>query len=171
VISLPHWLVALVALERLAELVISRRNTTRLLKRGACELGAGHYPFIVAVHVSWIAALWLSVPPNAALSWPWLLAYLLLQAGRTWVMLTLGSYWTTRIIHLPDEPLIGAGPYRFCRHPNYVVVTGEIAVLPLVFGLWQQAILFSIANAAVLAWRVSVENNALARRPARRNPQ
>jgi methyltransferase len=162
---LPHWLIALVALERVGELVISRRNTARLLGRGGYEVGADHYPFIVAVHVAWIAALWFAVPPDAAVSWPWLLAYLVLEMGRAWVMLTLGRYWTTRIVHLPAEPLVRTGPYRFCRHPNYVVVAGEIAILPLVFGQWRLAILFSILNAAMLTWRIHIENSVLAKRP------
>ena len=80
-------------------------------------------------------------------------------------MITLGRYWTTRIVHVPDAPLIRAGPYRFCRHPNYVIVGGEIAVLPLVFGQWQIALIFSILNAGVLAWRIKIENAALATRP------
>ena len=161
----PHWLVALVALERLLELALSRRNTTRLLAGGAHEVGAEHYFLIVAVHVGWLAALWAAVPALAPISRPWFAVYLALECGRAWVMITLGRYWTTRIIHVPDAPLIRAGPYRFCRHPNYIIVGGEIAVLPLVFGQWQIALIFSILNAAVLAWRIKVENAALAMRP------
>jgi methyltransferase len=161
----PHWLVALVALERLLELALSRRNTTRLLASGAHEVGADHYLLIVAVHVGWLAALWAAVPASAPISWPWFAVYLALECGRAWVMITLGRYWTTRIVHVPDAPLIRAGPYRFCRHPNYVIVGGEIAILPLVFGQWQIALIFSILNAAVMAWRIKVENAALAMRP------
>jgi len=161
----PHWLVALVALQRLFELVLSRRNTARLLANGALEVGAEHYLLIVAVHVAWLAALWVAVPPSTAISWPWLVVYLALECGRAWVMLTLGRYWTTRIIQVPDAPLVRNGPYRFCRHPNYVIVCGEIAVLPLVFGQWPIALVFSLLNAAVLAWRIRVENTALATRP------
>ncbi len=161
----PHWLVALVALERLLELALSRRNTARLLASGAHEIGANHYFFIVAVHVAWIVSLWMTVPASAPISWLWFGVYLALECGRAWVMVTLGRYWTTRIIHLPDAPLVRSGPYRFCRHPNYVIVGGEIAVLPLVFGQWQIALIFSLLNAAVLAWRIRVENAALATRP------
>lgn len=163
--AVPHWLIALVALERLFELALSRRNMARLLARGGREIGTGHYPAIVAVHAAWIAALWLTVPAGAPVSWPWLVLYVLLECGRAWVMTTLGPYWTTRVIHLPDVPLVRGGPYRFCRHPNYVVVAGEIAVLPLVFGQWRLALVFSLLNAAVLAWRIRVENAALATRP------
>src|SRR5262249_28875265 len=162
---IPHWLVGLVVLERLLELALSRRNTARLLARGAHEVGAGHYPLIVAVHIAWIASLWVTVPPSAAISWPWFGAYLVLECGRAWVMVTLGRFWTTRIIHLADAPLVRSGPYRFLRHPNYAIVCGEIAVLPLVFGRWQIALIFSLLNAAVLAWRIRVENAALATRP------
>jgi methyltransferase len=167
----PHWLVALVALERLLELVLSRRNTTRLLANGAHEVGANHYLLIVAVHVGWLAALWATVPASAPISWPWFAFYLVLECGRAWVMVTLGRYWTTRIIHLPDVPLIRSGPYRFLRHPNYVIVCGEIAVLPLVFGQWPIALVFSLLNAAVLAWRIRVENAVLATRPGRGDGQ
>jgi len=161
----PHWLVALVALERLLEIVLSRWNTTRLLANGAHEVGANHHLLIVAVHVAWIVSLWMTVPAFAPIFWMWFVVYLALECGRAWVMVTLGRYWTTRIIHLPDAPLVRSGPYRFCRHPNYVIVCGEIAVLPLVFGQWQIALIFSVLNAAVLAWRIKVENAALATRP------
>lgn len=161
---LPHWLIALVARQRIGELALSRHHTRRLLARGGRELGAGHYPIVVAFHAAWIATLWIATPADAAMSITWLLFYLLLQAGRVWVMTTLGPYWTTRVIHLADEPLVRSGPYRFCRHPNYVVVAGEIAVLPLVFGLWPLTIVFSLINAAVLAWRIRVEAAALASR-------
>ena len=161
----PHWLVALVTLERVIELLLSRRNTARLLAAGAHEVGANHYLLIVALHTGWLAALWAAVPASAPISWPWFAVYLALECGRAWAMVTLGRYWTTRIIHLPGAPLVRAGPYRFCRHPNYAIVCGEIAVLPLVFGLWQIAVIFSLLNAAVLAWRIKVENTTLAVRP------
>jgi methyltransferase len=161
----PHWLVALVALQRLFELLLSRRNQAFLRARGGFEVGAGHYPLIVAVHVGWLATLWITVPSGAEMSWPWVALYLVLQCGRVWVMLALGPYWTARIIQLPNEPLVRRGPYRLCRHPNYVVVSGEIAVLPLVFGQWHTAAIFSLFNAAVLFWRIRVENAALSIRP------
>jgi len=167
---IPHWLVAVVALQRLLELALARRNTARLLASGAQEVGGSHYLLIVAVHVGWLVALWAAVPPSAAISWPWFAAYLVLQCGRAWVMLTLGRYWTTRIIHVPDAPLVHGGPYRFFRHPNYAIVCGEIAVLPLVFRQWEIALIFSVLNAAVLARRIHVENAALAARPGGGNP-
>lgn len=154
-------LLAFVTLQRVAELALARANTARLLAKGAREHGGGHYSLIVAVHVAWLASLWW-MAPGRPIDVPLLLFFLVLQAGRVWVIRTLGPRWTTRIIVLPDAPLIDGGPYRFVRHPNYLVVIGEIAVLPLVFGLWQVALLFSLLNAAVLAIRIRAENKALA---------
>lgn len=153
-------LLAFVTLQRLAELKLARSNTRALIAAGGREHGAGHYPLIVAVHASWLAALW-ALAPGKPLHLPLLGLFLLLQAGRLWVIRTLGPRWTTRIIVLPGAPLVTAGPFRFVSHPNYLVVIGEIAVLPLVFGLWEVAALFSLANAAVLWVRVRAEDRAL----------
>ncbi len=161
----PQAIVLLVAAQRLAELVLAKRNTRALLAAGAVEWGAGHYPVLVALHVAWLAALLLATPAEAALQPWWLALFLLLQAGRLWVVATLGRFWTTRIIALPGAPLVARGPYRFCKHPNYVIVAAEIAVLPLAFGAWQIALVFTLLNAAILAWRIRVENAALAQRP------
>ena len=150
-----------VTLQRAAELIISGNNTSRLMARGAVEIAPRHYPLIVAVHAAWLISLWgfgRDQPVNIAA----LLLYLVLQGFRFWVMWTLGQRWTTRIIVLPEQPLISAGPYRFLSHPNYAVVAGEIAVLPLVLDLPLLAIVFTILNAAVLAIRIRAENRALA---------
>ena len=157
-------IVALVAIERGAELIHARRNTRRLLAQGAVERGAGHYPMIVTLHAAWLLSIVAFAPQDAAPRWGWLGGYLLLQAARLWVLWTLGRYWTTRVIVPPDAPRIRSGPYHFLRHPNYVVVAGEIAVLPLVFGEWPVALVFSALNLALLAWRVRVENETLAER-------
>jgi methyltransferase len=154
-------ILALVTAQRLAELVIARRNTAALLAQGAREFAPGHYPLIVLVHASWLAALWW-LAPGRPVSWSLIGLFVLLQLGRLWVLATLGRRWTTRIIVLPDAPLVARGPFRFVRHPNYLVVIGEIAVLPLAFGLWQVALLFSLLNAAVLAIRIRAEEKALA---------
>jgi methyltransferase len=154
--------IGLVAAERLAELVHAARNTRALRARGAVELGARHYPLIVALHASWLVAILVFAPRDAPLVWPWIAIFLVLQVARIWVLLTLGRYWTTRIISLPDAPLVTRGPYRFLRHPNYVVVTAEIAVLPLAFHEPLVALIFTALNLALLAWRVRVENQALA---------
>ena len=163
---IPWAILAAVAAQRISELVLARRNTAALLARGATETGAGHYPFIVAVHTLWLAALvvWVARTPSPIVV-PWLAAYVVLQLLRAWVLTSLGPYWTTRVITLADAPLVRRGPYRFVRHPNYAVVIAEIAVLPLVFGAWPIALVFSILNAAVLAVRLRVENAVLNRRP------
>ncbi|HVM22344.1 MAG TPA: isoprenylcysteine carboxylmethyltransferase family protein [Sphingomicrobium sp.] len=149
-----------VTAERLAELAIARANTRRLLAHGAREHGAGHYPLIFAVHAAWLIALWMLAPARGVDPF-WLGMFALLLVARIWVIATLGRRWTTRIIVLPDAPLVRSGPYRFLNHPNYWVVAGEIAVLPLVFGLWEVALLFSLLNAAILWVRIRAENKAL----------
>jgi methyltransferase len=157
-------LVALVALQRLAELLYAARNTRRLRRRGAVEHGRGHYPLFVALHGLWLIAILVAVPADASIDWLPLALFVLLQLARLWIVATLGPYWTTRIITLPGAPLIRNGPYRFLRHPNYLVVIGEIALLPLAFGAWRIALVFSLLNLALLAWRRRVENAALAPR-------
>jgi methyltransferase len=146
---------------------LARRNTAALLARGAVEIAPGHYPLIVALHTAWLTALWIygAVQPVSPL---WLAVFLGLQAARVWVLTTLGARWTTRIIVIPGEHLVAKGPYRFVDHPNYLVVVGEIAVLPLCLGLPWVALLFSALNAAVLTVRIQAENAGLtqARRDA-----
>jgi methyltransferase len=159
-VTTAELILALVTAQRGAELLISRHNTQRLLTRGAVEVAPGHYPLMVALHASWLIALWVfghdqAVNPIA------LAAYLVLQGGRAWVMLTLGARWTTGIIVLPNQPLISRGPYRLLRHPNYAVVAGEIAVLPLMLGLPWIAAIFTALNALVLLIRIRAENRAL----------
>lgn len=156
--------VALVAIERLVELWYAQRNTRALLEEGGVEVGGGHYPLIVALHAAWLIAILATVPTDAAVSVPLLALFVILQGFRAWVLLSLGRFWTTRIITIPGAPLVRRGPYRFLRHPNYVVVAAEIAVLPLAFGAWVVALVFSALNGALLAWRISVENQALAPR-------
>ena len=151
-----------VTLQRIAELTLARRNTASLLARGAYEVAPGHYKFIVALHASWLLGLWL-LAPWRAVSLPWLGAFVLLQLLRAWIILSLGERWTTRIIVLPGIALVRTGPYRFLKHPNYVVVAVEIAVLPLCFGLISYALLFSALNVVVLGIRIRAENEALAR--------
>ena len=153
-------ILAVVTLQRLGELVLSRRNTKALLPGGAHEAEPGHYPLIVGVHVLWLASLWW-LAPGKPVHWPLIFLFLILQLGRVWVLRTLGRRWTTRIIILPGEPLVARGPYRLVRHPNYLIAAGEIALLPLAFGLWEAALIFSLLNAAVLAIRIRAEERAL----------
>ena len=153
-------ILSFVTAQRLAELVYARRNELRLRARGAVEHAPEHYRLIVALHGAWLAGLWLTAtgrPPSLG----WLLIFILLQVLRLWVLVTLKERWTTRIIVLPDVPPISDGPYRLVRHPNYAIVTAEILVLPLVFGLYAYGIAFSLANAAILAIRIRAENQAL----------
>ena len=153
-------ILALVTLQRLGELWLSNRNTTRLLAKGAREHSPGHYPLIVAVHALWLAALWW-LAPSQPIDRFWLAMLVPIEVARIWVLASLGPRWTTRIIVLPDQPLVRRGPYRFVNHPNYVVVVAEIVVLPLVFGLWQVALAFTLLNAAVLTVRIRAENGAI----------
>jgi methyltransferase len=155
-----------VTLQRLAELALSRRNTRALLARGAVEIAPGHYPAIVALHAAWLLGLWVLAPirePSLAL----LAVFGLLQIGRGWVLATLRERWTTRIIVLPEAPMVQSGPYRFLAHPNYAVVAGEILVLPLAFGLVAFALVFTALNALMLWVRVRAEDRALRGEPHR----
>jgi methyltransferase len=153
-------LLVFVTAQRLAELAWSRRNERRLRARGAVEVGAAHYPVMVALHAAWIVSLW-------AFGWDrpivlgWTALFFALQAGRAWVLASLGGRWTTRVIVPPGEPLVRRGPYRFISHPNYLVVALEVPVLPLAFGLPWLALGFGLANLAMLAWRIRVEGKAL----------
>lgn len=166
------WVIAILAFvtaERLAELVLASRNTKRLLDRGGREHGAGHYSLIFAVHVAWLAALWV-LAPGRGIDMFWLAMFVLLQLARFWVIATLGPRWTTRIIVVQDEPLVRSGPYRLLAHPNYWVVIGEIAVLPLVFGLPWVALVFTLLNASVLFVRIREENRVLAQAGSQGRP-
>lgn len=153
-------LIAFLVLQRLGELALARRNTARLLARGAVEHGARHYPLIVALHAAWLGAI-------AGFGWAepvhpgWFAVFALLQILRVWIIASLGARWTTRIIVL-DAPLVARGPFRWLPHPNYALVVAEIAVAPMVLGLWKVALVFSLLNALVLRVRIRAENRALA---------
>lgn len=161
-----HAVLAFVILQRLAELAWSARNTRRLLARGGREVGARHYPLFVLLHASWLVALALTVPAETQPDWSLLGVFALLQLLRIWVVATLGPYWTTRIITLDDAPLVRRGPFRWLRHPNYAVVVAEIAVLPLAFGAWPVALVWSLLNAALLCHRIRLEDASLQTRRA-----
>jgi methyltransferase len=161
------WILALVAGQRLGELVLAEHNTRLLLAEGGREVGRRHYPLIIALHGAWLAAIAMTTPLATQPNWILIGVFVVLQALRVWVVATLGRYWTTRIITI-DAPLVRSGPFRFVRHPNYLIVTAEIAVLPLAFGDWVVAIVWSLANAALLFHRIRVERRALAPREALR---
>lgn len=158
------WLVLLlVAAQRIVELVYARRNERRLVERGGVEAGAGHYPLIVALHAAWLIAMAVTIPPQATPNW-WLLGiFVALQAARVWVIASLGPYWTTRVVTVAGTALVRRGPYRYFRHPNYAIVVAEFAVLPLAFGAVAVAVIFTALNAALLAWRIRIEDRALGR--------
>lgn len=153
-------ILALVTLQRLSELVIAKRNTGALKAKGAVEHGASHYPVMVLLHASWLAGLWW-FGRNATIIWPFMLAYIALQAFRIWILATLGSRWTTRILTVPNETLVARGPYKYVRHPNYLLVLCEVPLLPLAFGLTWFAALYGALNIAMLVWRIRIEDAAL----------
>lgn len=159
-------LALLVAALRLAELAWARRNTQRLVRAGGIEVGARHYPLFVLLHGAWLASIFALAPAGRRPSWALVGVLCLLLAARVWTIGSLGRFWTTRVISLPRAPLVRRGPYRFLRHPNYLIVAGEIAVLPLAFGLWRVALVASVLNAALLWHRIAVEEAALAPRRA-----
>ncbi|MCF6469509.1 hypothetical protein FAF44_14070 [Nonomuraea sp. MG754425] len=160
-------LIGLVAVERLAELVVARRNLAWALARGGVEYGGRHYRWIVLAHVALLVAapaeVWLLGRPFLpALGWPMLAVVLLAQGLRWWCVGTLGHRWNTRVVVVPGLPLVRGGPYRWLRHPNYVAVVAEGIALPLVHTAWLTALAFTVVNAGLLAVRVRVEDAALA---------
>ena len=157
-------ILAAVTLQRLAELAVARRNTAALMARGGVEHGAAHYPAMIALHGAWLLGLWVFAWGHAV-SLAWLAAYALVQGLRIWVLMTLGRRWTTRIVTVPGETLVARGPYKLLRHPNYVVVSLEIFILPMVWGLFWYAAFFTAANALMLWTRIGAEEKAL--RPGR----
>ena len=157
--------VALVAVQRLFELVLARRNERRARARGAVERGQRHYLLIVALHTLWLVCTLvegLLRGPELPAFWPFPLAlFLLVQPLRYWAIFTLGESWNTKILVLPGEKGIRHGPYRYLDHPNYVVVVVEILTFPLIFGAWITALVFTVLNAAILSVRIRDENRAL----------
>lgn len=160
-------LILAVAVERLAELVVSKRHARWAFERGGVEYGREHYPFMVAVHtgllLGCVLEVWLARPPFIPLlGWSMLAVVLASQALRWWCVATLGRRWNTLVIVVPGMPLVDKGPYRWFKHPNYVAVVAEGIALPLVHSAWITALAFTAVNAVVLAVRIKVENRALA---------
>jgi methyltransferase len=157
-------LIAAVALERLAELVIARRNLVWAKSRGGVVSGFGHYPFMVVLHTGLLFACLVEAvqrPFVPALGWSMLVLVVLAQALRWWCISTLGPRWNTRIVVIPGLPLVGSGPYRWLRHPNYVAVVVEGIALPLVHTAWITAVVFTVLNGGLLWVRISAENAAM----------
>lgn len=154
-------LILLVAVERVAELVVSKRNLEWSKANGGREFGAGHYPVMVALHTGLLAGAVLEARMRKRWIWPAFWVVLAAQALRWWCITTLGRQWNTRVVVVPGAPRIVGGPYRLVPHPNYVAVILEGAALPLVGGAWITAGVFSVANALLLRTRIRVENDAL----------
>ena len=163
----PAQLFALALLiQRGFEEIHSQRNTRRLLNEGASEAGASYYPVVAVTHLSWIAAVFLLVPVGAKMSVPLLGFFLALQVARYWIIFSLGQYWTHRIISQPAAPIVRNGPYRFLRHPNYLVTFLETILVPAIFGAWAVGLLFGVIWGVVLVYKIKLEDEALDARRA-----
>lgn len=158
-------LILAVAVERLAELIVSKRNLAWARSRSGREYGHGHYPFMVVLHTVLLIACLVEATHRSfvpALGWPMLAVVVLAQVLRWWCITVLGPRWNTRIVVIPGLPLVEAGPYRWLRHPNYVAVVLEGIALPLVHTAWVTAVVFTVLNAGLLLVRISSENAAMA---------
>lgn len=156
-----------VAAERVLELVVTQRHLAWARERGGVEAGQRHYPVMVAVHTALLVGALLEPPLLDRTFHPWLAGAMVAvvaatQALRWWCIATLGKQWNTRVVVVPGLPLVRRGPYRLLRHPNYVAVVVEGVALPLVGTAWLTAVLFAVANAAVLTTRIRCENRLLA---------
>jgi methyltransferase len=160
-ISSGAVLLAYITVQRVAELWWAKQNETRLVAAGGVEFGGSHLPLMQLLHAAWLLGLW-ALAYDHPVQPLFFVLFVLLQVGRFWVLATLGRRWTIRVIAVPGEVLVAGGPYRFLRHPNYAIVIGEIAVVPLALGLPLYALAFSLLNALVLAIRIPQENAALA---------
>ena len=150
--------------QRITELYISKRNEKWLLSQGAIEYGREHYPYIVALHTLFIVSLIVEyyLSGGQPMSYVFLLLFILLLLFKYWVLSSLGLYWNTRIYRVPGSVAVKKGPYKLFKHPNYVDVVCEIAIIPLVFHLYYTAVIFTILNAIMLTVRIRVENKVWA---------
>ncbi len=155
--------ISFVILLRIGELLLSKRNERWLLQHGAVEYGNKHYPFIVTLHVLFIISLIFeySIQQTASYSLFFIVLYFVLIAFKVRVILSLGKFWNTKIYHIPNVPLLKKGPYKYSKHPNYLIVIAEIAVIPLAFHLYYTAIVFTLLNSIILFVRIREENKAL----------
>jgi methyltransferase len=160
-VTIFYGVLAFVALQRGGELLLARANTRRLLAQGAVEVDRDGYKWFVLLHAAWLAAMFAAVPAATPPNWPLLALFFALQAGRVWVIASLGRRWTTRLIVLTGAPLVTRGPYRWISHPNYLIVLGEVAILPLAFAAVAIAAVFSACNVVLLARRIHLEERAL----------
>jgi methyltransferase len=156
----PHALILLVALSRLIEAIYAERKAKALFARGAMESGRGHYPLFVVLHAAWLLAMFVLTAPDPSPNLPLLTVFAALQPLRIWTFATLGDFATTRVLTLTGTPRIASGPYRFVRHPSYLIAAVEVVVLPLALGLQVVAVVFGVLNVALILWRIRVENAA-----------
>lgn len=158
------WALLYIIVQRLGELVHANRNTKRLLSEGGQEHGADHYHYFIFLHSAWIAIIALLVDPQHIIQPAMLALFVATQLLRIWTLVSIGRWWTTRIISAPHFDRVKRGPYKYIRHPNYLVVVLEIAIVPLMLGLPWVALLFSVLNAMLLRHRIGVENAVLGER-------
>jgi methyltransferase len=160
-VTIFHAVLIFVLVQRVGELVLARANTARLLRLGAIELDRGGYKWFVVLHAAWFVAMFAIIPADFPPFWPLIALFFGLQIGRIWVIASLGRRWTTRLVVLPAAPPVRRGPYRWVNHPNYLIVAGEVAILPLAFAAVALAVGFSACNALLLMRRIRLEDAAL----------
>lgn len=163
-IGAPQIVALVILAQRGLEDLHSARNTRRLLADGGFETGREYYPVVMVAHLAWIAAIFLLIPPDSDLIWPLMGLYVALQVPRYWVILTLGPYWTHRIITPREGPIVTRGPFRIVRHPNYLVLMLETVLLPLAFGAWAVSLITTAVMGVVLQYKIVLEDRALAAR-------
>ena len=159
------FFISFIVLQRMAELYIAKKNEISMKQKGAIEFGKGHYPFIIMIHSLFFVSLINEVVifhKELSPSWPFFLViFLLIQLGRVWALYSLGEFWNTKILVLPNANIVRKGPYRFIKHPNYLIVTAEFLIIPLLFQAYMTAVIFSVLNALVLTIRIRIEEKAL----------
>ena len=155
--------ISFVILLRLGELILSKKNEKWLLQHGAVEYGKEHYPFIVALHSLFFVSLIIEYATQqiSTFSLPILVFYFIILAIKVWVISSLGKFWNTKIFRIQSLPSIKKGAYKYVKHPNYLIVIFEIALIPLAFHLYYTAIIFSVLNAVILTIRIKAENQVL----------
>ena len=160
-IGVPQIAAIAVLIQRGAEEIHSTRNTKRIMAAGGREEGREYYPVVALAHIGWIGGIFFLIPADAAIVWPLLGIFLVVQLARYWVIATLGRYWTHRIITLDDAPIIQRGPYKLVRHPNYAVTYAETFLLPAAFGALAFGIIMTGIWIAVIRYKILLEDRAI----------
>ncbi|MFF2497823.1 isoprenylcysteine carboxyl methyltransferase family protein [Peribacillus sp. NPDC058075] len=157
--------IIVIAIQRLVELYIAKQNEKQLKAAGAVEYGESHYRWMVLMHLSFFIVLIIEVimlERNMSGLWPiWLTLFLIAQSGRIWAIRSLGKHWNTKIIVVPDADVVIKGPYKYVKHPNYIIVATEILVISLLFNAYYTAIIFSLLNVWMMTVRIPMEEKAL----------